>query len=88
MDSRDVNACASVRSGNLNIVPGNSDRTSHPNAANGVHWSGCLSASPALETKSTRLPGFAAVTFGRKAQDGSKNTTCRPLTNEGMSVRW
>ena len=28
------------------------------------------------------------MTFGRKAQDGSKNTTCRPLTNEGMSVRW
>ena len=35
-----------------------------------------------------RLPGLLALTFGRNAQCGSKNTTCRPLTNPGMSVRW
>ena len=87
MDSLERPACVSVRSGNLNIVPRNRVRTSQPKATNGAHWSGCRLRT-SFATKSTRLPGLAAVTLGRNAQCGSKNTACLPLTNEGMSVRW
>ena len=39
-------------------------------------------------TKSMRFPGFRALMLGRKAQWGSKYTTCRPDTKLGTSVRW
>ena len=81
-------ASVGVRRGKRNRVPLNSCRMSQPKAQYGANWEGncCMSAGRA-ETKSIRLPGFRALMAGRKAQCGSKNTTCLPEACTGAVWR-